>query len=50
MRRFLAGFAIGSGASAITWVITHSLGWTTAIGITVLVLVWVGEFVLDDLL
>lgn len=50
MSRFLIGLSLGAGASAGTWLATHSLGWTTVVGVTVLVLVWFGEFILDDLL
>ncbi|MFD9192941.1 hypothetical protein ACFWCA_32605 [Streptomyces phaeochromogenes] len=50
MKRFLIGLALGSGSSAVAWGVTHSLGWTAAVGITVFILVWLGEFILDDLL
>lgn len=50
MARFLAGLFLGAVASGITWLITSSLGWTALIGIAVAVLVWLGEFILDDLL
>lgn len=50
MARFLIGLTLGAGSSAITWAITHDQGWTAAVGITVFVLVWLGEFLLDDLL
>lgn len=50
MARFLIGLVLGAGSSAIAWAITHDYGWTAAVGITVAVLVWFGEFILDDLL
>ena len=50
MARFLLGLVLGGAGSVITWVVTESPGWTAAIGITVAVLAWFGEFILDDLL
>lgn len=50
MRRFLIGLILGAAGSGITWTATGSPGWTAAVGITVAVLVWFGEFILDDLL
>ncbi len=50
MARFLIGLALGAGSSAITWAITHDYGWTAVVGAVVLVLVWFGESILDDLL
>lgn len=50
MTRFLLSLVLGAVSSGITYLITDSLGWTAVVGITVLVLVWFGEFILDDLL
>ncbi len=50
MKRFLLGLVLGAAGAGVTWAITEDLGWTTAIGITVAVLVWFAEFILDDLL
>jgi uncharacterized RDD family membrane protein YckC len=48
--RFLAGLILGVVSSGIAWLITHNLGWTAVAGATVFVLVWLGEFILDDLI
>ena len=50
MARFLIGLILGGAASGITWAASHSSHWTAIVGITVAVLVWVGEFILDDLI
>jgi len=50
VRRFLLGLILGAAGSAITWAATESPEWTALVGITVAVLVWVGELILDDLL
>ena len=50
MRRFLIGLVLGGSSSGITWAVTHDRGWTLLVGVVVLVLVWLGEFILDDLL
>lgn len=50
MKRFVIGLILGAGSSAITWAFTHDYGWTALVGVVVLVLVWFGEFILDDLL
>ncbi|MDT0608786.1 hypothetical protein [Streptomyces lancefieldiae] len=50
MARFLLGLILGAAGSGITWAITESPGWTAAIGTTVAVVVWFGEFILDDLI
>lgn len=50
MARFLIGVVLGSCASAVTWAATGSPHWTAVVGITVAVLVWFGELILDDLL
>jgi hypothetical protein len=48
--RFLIGLVLGGCGAAITWAGTQSPHWTAVVGITVAVLVWFGEFILDDLL
>lgn len=48
--RFLLGLVLGAAGAGITWAATESTSWTTAIGITVAVVVWFAEFILDDLL
>ncbi|HEY6115460.1 MAG TPA: hypothetical protein VI172_05835 [Candidatus Dormibacteraeota bacterium] len=50
MARFLIGLVLGASASAITWVATDNRGWAAVAGVVVLVLVWLGEWILDDLL
>ncbi|MCX5138368.1 hypothetical protein [Streptomyces sp. NBC_00338] len=50
MRRFLLGFVLGAAGSGITYGISHSLHWAAVVGVVVLLLVWLGEFILDDLL
>ena len=50
MARFLIGLLLGGSASGITWACTHDRGWTLIVGAVVFVLVWLGEFILDDLL
>ncbi|WP_178880224.1 hypothetical protein [Streptomyces acidiscabies] len=50
MYRFLLGLTLGAAASSATWVITHSPHWTVLVGLVVAVLIWLGEFLLDDLL
>ena len=51
MRRFLIGLASGGAASGITWVATsHHIHATWIAGAVVAVLVWFGEFILDDLI
>lgn len=50
MARFLIGLIAAAAGSAVTWAVTESPGWTALVGITVAVLVWFGEFILDDLL
>ncbi|MBZ6258816.1 hypothetical protein KVH22_25205 [Streptomyces olivaceus] len=50
MIRFLFGLLLGAVGAGITWAVTESPGWTAAIGITVAVLIWFAEFILDDLL
>lgn len=50
MIRFLIGLILGAAASGITWAASHSTHWTAIVGITVAVLVWFSDFILDDLL
>ncbi|WP_438479155.1 hypothetical protein [Streptomyces asiaticus] len=50
MTRFFLGLVLGGCGSAITWAASGNTGWTVAIGITVAVLVWFGELILDDLI
>lgn len=50
MNRFWIGLLLGASASAITWVISQSVTWTVIVGLVVAVLVWFGEFILNDLL
>ncbi|WP_320784148.1 hypothetical protein [Streptomyces sp. CRN 30] len=50
MRRFLLGLGMGAAGSVIAWAATHSPGWTVVIGLTVAVLIWFCELVLDDLI
>jgi hypothetical protein len=50
MTRFLLGLLAGAAAFALTWVVAHNTGWAALAAITVSVLVWFGEFILDDLL
>lgn len=48
MKRFLIGFLLGASSSGITWTVTQDRGWTAVVGLVVLVLVWVGELILDN--
>ena len=50
MKRFTAGLLLGATSSGIAYVCGASPLWTAAIGITVALLVWFGEFILDGLL
>lgn len=50
MNRFLLGLLLGACAALITWVISSSHLWTAVVGLVVAVLVWFGEFLLDDLI
>jgi hypothetical protein len=50
VNRFLLGLLLGSSAALIAWVISSSHLWTAVIGLVVAVLVWFGEFLLDDLI
>jgi hypothetical protein len=48
--RFLLGLLLGAAGSAITWAVSESPQWTAVVGVVIAVLVWFGEFILDDLL
>lgn len=50
MRRFLVGFFLGLAGSGITYGATRSIHWAAVVGVVLLLLVWLGEFILDDLL
>lgn len=50
MKRFLLGLLLGASAALVTWVISSSHLWTAVVGLVVAVLVWFGEFLLDDLI
>ena len=50
MARFWIGLILGAAAAGITWAATGSPHWTVIAGVVVAVLVWFGEFILDDLL
>lgn len=47
---FTVGLLLGASASGIAYACGASLLWTFLIGLAVAVLVWFGEFILDDLL
>lgn len=46
MNRFLTGLGLGSLAAAVTYVVTQVPPWWWAVGLTVAVLVWAGEWIL----
>lgn len=48
--RLLIGLILGAAGSGVAWAATGSPQWTALVGITVAVLVWFGEFILDDLI
>lgn len=50
MIRFLLGLLVGACGSGGTWAATQSGHWTLIVGAVVTVLVWFGEFILDDLI
>jgi hypothetical protein len=50
VKRFMTGLLLGSASTGIAWAAGASPLWTGLIGLTVAVLVWFGEFLLDDLL
>ncbi|MER7690552.1 hypothetical protein [Streptomyces sp. NPDC097610] len=45
--RFLLGLALGAVVAFITRALTDDLQLAIGLGVTVLVLVWLGEFILD---
>ena len=46
----MAGLLIGASSSGVAYACGASPLWTGLIGLAVAVLVWFGEFILDDLL
>lgn len=50
MTRFLIGLVLGACSSGIAWAVSHDRAVTALVGVVVLVLVWLGEWILDDLL
>ncbi|MCX5253553.1 hypothetical protein OOK27_05120 [Streptomyces canus] len=50
MARFTTGLLLGASASGIAYAVGASPLWTFLVGLVVAVLVWFGEFILDDLL
>lgn len=50
MKRFMTGLLLGAASSGIAYAAGASPLWTGLIGLTVAVLVWFGDFILDDLL
>lgn len=50
MKRFIAGLILGAASSGIAHAVGASPLWTGLIGLAVAVLVWFGEFILDDLI
>jgi uncharacterized membrane protein YgaE (UPF0421/DUF939 family) len=49
-RRFLLGLVLGTTIAAVVWSLTGNAEVSIALGVTVLVLVWLGRFILDELL
>ncbi|MFJ6438207.1 hypothetical protein [Streptomyces sp. NPDC091416] len=49
-RRFLLGLALGTPVTVVIWYATGDAEVAIALGVTVLVLVWLGRFILDELL
>ncbi|MGW5930547.1 hypothetical protein ACWF2L_30595 [Streptomyces anulatus] len=50
IRRFLLGLGGGAAAAGITYLITTAPPWWWLIGLTVAVLIWFGELILDVVL
>jgi hypothetical protein len=50
MARFFLGLIAAGISGTFTWLITDSTGWAVLIGLVFAVLVWFGEFLLDDVL
>lgn len=50
MARFTTGLLLGAASSGIAYAAGATPYWTAGIGALVAVLVWFGEFILDDLL
>ena len=49
MRRFLLGLVFGAAGAGITYAITPTPPWWWAVGLSIAVLIWFGEFVVDAL-
>ncbi|MFJ8752275.1 hypothetical protein ACIREO_23510 [Streptomyces sp. NPDC102441] len=49
-QRFLLGLALGTAAAVTTWILTGADELALVLGLTVLFVVWLGKFILDDLL
>lgn len=49
MKRFMTGLLLGSASAGIAYAAGANPVWTGLIGLTVAVLVWFREFLLDDL-
>ena len=45
--RFLLGLVLGTTITVIVWSSTGNAEAATTLGVTVLVLVWLGQFILD---
>jgi hypothetical protein len=50
VKQFTTGLLLGSSSSGIAYACGASPYWTAGVGLIVAVLVWFGEFILDDLL
>jgi hypothetical protein len=50
VNRFTLGLVFGAAGSAIAYAVGANAFWTVGVGVIVAVLVWFGEFILDDLL
>ncbi|MFE2967518.1 hypothetical protein ACFXKC_28370 [Streptomyces sp. NPDC059340] len=50
MTRFLIGLVLGGAGSGIAYAAGATPYWVVGTGVTVAVLVWFGEFILDDLI
>lgn len=48
--RFTTGLLLGASGSGIAYAVGASPLWTFLVGLIIAVLVWFGEFILDDLL
>jgi hypothetical protein len=50
VRRFVTGLLLGASAAGIAYACAAPLLWVAVVGVAVAVLVWFGEYLLDDLL